>query len=405
MMFKIAWRNLWRNKRRSLIVQISIIVGVVVLILIDSLSMGFIKQMVDLQVTTQISHIQIHKLGFNDDKVIKNYMPNPDTIEDVLKKSSFVKAFSKKVIMFGLVNSANSSTGAIIAGVEPNMEQHVTIIKKSIIKGKYLTGQKHQIVIGDKMAEKLEVGLDDKIVLMTNSLDGTASSELFRVIGIFSTGTSEFDKSEVFISLGEAQSMAVIGSNVNEFAVITDNPDKTQIYKTELLKSIDKNKYEVLTFQELAPLFVSLLDSYKSMIYIVYAIIATAALFGIINTMLMSVFERIQEIGVLMAIGMKNMKIFKMIIYEALLLGFVGSVVGIVVGLALYYPLSENGLNLGIFAQGLGSMGMSAIVYPQLSIGLLINSLLIMPLTAVVGAIYPAIKALRLQATEAMRYV
>ncbi len=404
MLFKIAWRNLWRNRRRSLIVLTSIIVGIAALLLNDALGVGMMDQMLNNQINSYVSHIQIHKKGFNDNKVVRNYMAETGSIEKVLKSSKFVKNYSKRVITFGLLSSPDGSSGVSIVGVEPEKEAKITTIKKHIIKGKYLTGAKSEVVIGKKMAEKLGVELGDKVVAIAAALDGSVSSALFRVSGIYQSFSSDFDKTHIFISLKNAQKMLGLGNKVDEIIMLTDNPEKTLDYKKELETKID-GKYEILAYQDLLPIMMKYIDIYKAWIIVFYVIISIAVIFGIINTMLMSVLERINEIGVLMSIGMKNFKIFIMVLEEALLLGVFGTVIGVIVGLLIYWPFSEIGLNLAMFSEGLDSFGLGSIIYPRLNANVIINSLIIMPFATVLGAVYPAIKAIKLQPTDAMRHV
>ncbi len=404
MLFKIAWRNLWRNKRRSIIVLASIIVGVASLFLYSTISDGFAMQMLENQISFHTSHIQIHKKGYENNKNVHKVIPNPEKVENVLQKSSFIKSYSKRVMVYGLLSSASTSSGAAIIGIEPNKEKIITNIHKKIIKGSYLGTGKNEIVIGQKMAEKLDVTIGDKVVTVVSDVNGHVANELFRVVGIFKTGSAVFDRTFIYIPIKTAQKTLGMGKNINEFAMITKDEKKTSLYKKELLKKID-GEYEVLTYQELLPLIMKYIEIFDQMIYIIYMVIYIAVLFGIINTMLMSVFERVQEFGVLMSIGMKNRKIFSMVLQEAFVLGFFGTIIGFAIGLLFYLLLSHTGVDLSIYNDSLSSFGLGSVIYPQMNLSIIINSIVIMPLATVVGAIYPARKAIKLQPTDAMRYV
>ena len=155
MLFKLAWRNIWRNRRRSLIVLISVIVGMIAIVLEDGLSNGMVRQMLFNQINLDISHIQIHKAGFNSYKIVKNYMPDYKSVESILKANPEVEAYSERVFANGIISSANNSSGVIIYGIEPDKEAKVSIIKKSIIQGRYLGGGIREIIISKKLAEKL----------------------------------------------------------------------------------------------------------------------------------------------------------------------------------------------------------------------------------------------------------
>ncbi len=404
MLLKLAWRNIWRNKRRSLIVVGSVIVGVIALIIIDGLNNGFLSQMLFNQVNLNISHIQIHKKGFNDNKTVQSFIPDKKKVESVLAENKKIKHYSERVVSFGLVSSAVSSSGVFILGINPGDESKITTISKSIIKGKYFSGKKREIVIGNKLAEKLKVDLGGKVITLANRPDGSIGSEVFRIVGIFQSPSSEFNKAYIFVPIGTLQNMLGIGNNIHEFAIVTEDYNLAETVKEEIKQKLN-NEYEVLSYQDILPLLIMQMDLYKESMYIINMIIGLALIFGIINSMLMAVFERINEIGVLMAIGMKNGKIFSMILLESLLIGVLGTAIGLVLGFGLNEFLAFNGIDLSLFSKSLESWGIGAVIYPQLSIENLINTLLTIPFITVVGAIYPAWKAIKLEPVVAIRYV
>ncbi|MBN1447025.1 MAG: ABC transporter permease [Bacteroidetes bacterium] len=404
MLLTIAWRNIWRNRRRSMIVLLSIVVGVAAMMFNDGLSVGMIRQMLENSIGSHVSHIQIHANGFNDNKVIQKNITDTHLVERMLDENGNIAHWSRRVVTYGLLSSALNSSGGLIVGVEPDREPEVTSIRRSIIEGTYLTGASHEVVIGRKLAEKLQVGVGDKVVGMASALSGDVGSDLFRVVGIYETVSSDFDKTHMFTTLTNAQSMLELGDAVLEYAIIVD--DARQVEKvTEELRYHLGDAYEVLSYMDLLPLLVAQVDMYDQMMYIVYLIIALAMIFGIVNTMLMSVFERIQEFGVLMAIGMKNSLVFWMVMLEAVILGAIGTVVGLAIGILLILLFGSVGIDFSIFAESLTSFGVGAIIYPRLTINTVVSVSIIIPLTMILGALYPALRATRLQPVTAIRYV
>ncbi|PLX32232.1 MAG: ABC transporter permease [Ignavibacteria bacterium] len=404
MILTIAWRNIWRNRRRSLIVLISIVVGVAALMFNDGMSVGMIHQMLENRIGSHVTHIQIHAKGFNDNQVIQNYVPNPALVEQALASTDGIDSWSRRVVTFGLLSSALNSSGGLIIGVDPAQEHEVTTIAESIVEGEYLSGGTHEVVIGRKLAEKLQVGLGDKVVGMASAISGDVGSDLFRVVGIFETVSSEFDKTHMFTALPNAQSMLELEDNILEYAMVVTDIEQVEQVAAELRSKLGPD-YEVLTYNTLLPMLVAQLEMYDQMMYVVYVIIGLAMIFGIVNTMLMSVFERIQEFGVLMAIGMKNSILFWMVIFEAAILGVIGTVIGLAIGSASVLIMGSIGLDFSMFAEGLTSFGAGAIIYPKLTLTTITNVSVIIPLTAVLGAVYPAIRAMRLQPVTAIRYV
>ena len=404
MLLKLAWRNIWRNKRRSIIVLVSVVVGLIAIVLEDGLSNGMMRQMLFNQINLDISHLQIHKAGFDRNKIIKNFIPDYKNVEMILKSNPEIKAYSKRVFANGILSSANNSSGVIIYGIDPEEEAKVSIIKNSIVNGKYLTTSKREIIIGKKLAEKLRVDVGDKVVAMSNTLKGDIGSDAFRIVGIFQTSSSEFDKFAVYILANAEQEMLGIGDNYHQFAVITKDYKQVTTLKNNIELKLGKN-YEVFSYRDMLPMLIYQMEIYKESMMILNIIIGLALIFGIINTMLMSVFERIREFGVLMAIGMKNSRLYLMILFEAFILGLFGTIAGLACGLLIDIPLAHSGINLSVFASGLESFGIGAVIYPVLSIGNLINAALFMPFVAVLGALYPAYKAIKLEPIYAINYV
>jgi ABC-type lipoprotein release transport system permease subunit len=404
MLWKLAWRNIWRNKRRSLIVLISVVVGLMAIVLADGLSNGMMRQMLFNQINLDISHIQIHKAGFGNNNIVKNYIPDYKHVESILQANHEVLSYSKRVLANGILSSANNSTGVIIYGVDPAEEAKVSIIKSSVIEGKYLGGGNRDIIIGKKLADNLGVEVGDKVVAMTNTLKGEIGSDAFKITGIFQTSSSDFDQMTVYIRAATGQELLGIGDNYYEFAIILKDYNKADQVKKKFEAELG-SEYEVYSYSDLLPMLIYQMALYKESMMILNVIIGLALIFGIINAMLMSVFERISEFGVLMAIGMKNNRLFMMILLEALILGIIGTFAGLLCGLLLDIPLIHTGINLSRFAAGLESFGVGAIIYPVLSIGNILNAVIFMPFVAVAGAIYPAYKAVKLEPIYAINYL
>jgi ABC-type lipoprotein release transport system permease subunit len=365
---------------------------------------GMLQQILFNSINLNTSHIQIHKKGFNDNKTVQNFLPGYHAVDSILNSDPAISAYSRRVFVTGILSSANNSSGVMIYGIDPEAESKVSIVKKSLIEGKFIIAGHHDIVIGKKLAEKLGVGLGDKVVAMSNTLSGDIGSDVFRITGIFQTANSEFDGIAIYVPAIIEQNMLNLGDKYYEYAIITKDYQKIDQIKKNLESELGSN-YEVLTYKDLLPLLIYEMEIFKNSMIIFDIIIGAALIFGIINSMLMSVFERINELGVLMAIGMKNARIYLMIVFEAFILGIIGTLGGIIVGLLIELPLIHSGINFAWFSAGLESIGVGSIIYPVLSLDNLIISILFMPFIAVLGSLYPAYRAIKLQPVYAINYV
>lgn len=404
MLLRLAWRNLWRNKRRTLIILTSIVIGVVATDYLGNFSRGFMRQMFENQLGSHTSHLQIHARGFNDNKLVQNFMPAPDHALAALTNHPMVKHFSRRVIAFGLLSSASSSSGVSLVGIEPDREGLVTTIKQFLVAGRYLSGEKNEIVISKRLSQSLDVGLGDRVVAMASTLDGKVGSEMFRVVGIYHSPSLSFDRMYIYVPLSTAQEMLRVGDRIAEIAVIARDVTGVGSLKEDLLRELDST-FEVLTYQDLLPSLLSQIEMFDKIMLISYLVVALAMMFGIINTLLMSVFERIRELGVLKSIGMKNSQVFVMIELEALVLGVVGSVIGAGISVAVYLIMARNGLNLAMFSEGLAAFGTGAIVYPMFSLVSTVSEVVMVVLVCIVAAISPARRAVNLEPVQAIHFV
>ena len=402
MMGRIAWRNILRNKRRSFILTVSIMIGVIALVLTDAVSIGMMQQMLTNQIGVDAGYIQIHKKGYQTDPALKNSVADTAAISDALASLNSTCSISERLRTFGLVSSAYNSSGVSIVGIVPAMERRVTTVHEYIVKGTYLSGNPGEIILSTTTAEKLRVGLGDKVVIMASRLDGSVGSEACRVAGLFETFDSGFDQTHVYIPLQTAQQMLGAAGRISQFVVNPLDTRRTESVAEQLRSELPQG-CEVLTYKEMLPLLVMQIQLYNETIYFFYAIIAIALIFGIVNTMLMAVMERTHELGIDMAIGMANRRIFGMILTEALYLGMIGTIAGLAVSLGIYIPLSHSGWNLAMFSDSLKSVGVGTTIYPVLNASSIINTIVIIPLSAVIGAIYPAMRAIKLQPVEAIR--
>ncbi|ACY49411.1 ABC transporter permease [Rhodothermus marinus] len=402
---RVAWRNLWRNRRRTLIVLSSVVVGVFVLVLFDTLNLGMVEQMLDNQLRLHIGHVQIHHRGYHANPAVERFFRKAEALRQQVAAEPEVRAVAPRVLVHGLLSSAYNNGGVQLVGVAPEAESLVTFIADQIVAGRYLTGEGSEILIGERLARKLEVRLGDRVVAMAARPDGQIGSEVFRVVGLFRTVSADFDRTMAFIPIDRARAMLGLPPDAaHELAVLLDDVRQADALKTRLQAALP-DTLEVLTYRDVVPLLVMQRDLYAEMMYLFYLIIGVALIFGIINAMLMAVLERLPEFGVLRALGMSEGRLFLLVSLESLLLGLLGTAIGWALSLPVYAYLARHGLDLAVFSEALAAFGVGSVIYPRLTLRVVWNAWLIIPLVAWLGALYPAWRAIHVEPVEAMRAV
>jgi putative ABC transport system permease protein len=402
MLLTLAWRNIWRNKKRSFIIIAAIAVGLLGGLFASAVMFGMGESLINSTINRDLGHIQVHSKDFEDEKLISDTIPNYQSDIQIIKNQKNLVGLSSRVLIDGMGSSATSSTGLRIVGINPKDEEKVTAIHTNLVEGNYFENQKHnQIIIGKKLADDLGLRIKSKIILSFQDFDGDIIYSAFRVSGIFRTESSTFDKMNVF--LNETDLFLLLKSQpvYHEIAMklnSVQNVDTTYSILKSKLPSLS-----VKTWKELAPELKLMDEMVGVQLNIFLGVILFALLFGITNTMLMSVLERVREFGVLMAIGMKRSRVFSMIILETLTLSLIGGIVGMIMASVCIAYFGDSGINLSAFTAGLSEWGIGSILYPTLPIYFYLSITIMIVLVAIFSAFYPAIKAIKLKPATAIR--
>jgi len=401
MIWAVAWRNIWRNKGRSNVIIAAIAIGIFAGVFIWAFYNGMVAQRVQSAIITESSHLQIHHPEYLVNPDQKFFLERSDSMATTLDSLPGVKAVSRRILVNAMISSAETGSGIKVFAIDPVEERRVTNIGDKISEGTYLEGRKTPIVIGEKLAEKLSVGLRSRLVLTLQMMDGTLTSGLFRVSGIYRTSNTMYDEANVFVRRSDLVSLINIDSNAcHEIAVLLDNNELLN-QASGHIKEMFPGK-DVKTWRELMP-EVSLIEKNMDVyMYFFMIIVLVALIFGIINTMLMAVLERVKELGMLMAVGMNKMRVFRMIVLETVMLSITGGVIGIIIANVLVLVFNKRGIDLSLFAEGIEKMGYESIVYPVPDLGMTFTVAFMVLLTGIAAAIYPALRAVRLKPAEAL---
>ena len=403
MIAAISWRNIWRNKWRSAVIILAITAGLTGGIFTVAMHNGMTEQKLRTAVDIQTAHLQVHARGFPKNKDIRLHMGNAGKIMAALENESAVKAVAGRLVTTGMAASSNANTGVQLNGIIPESENAISTIHRSIVSGDYFkTEKRNQILISSRTAGKLKLALNSKVVITLQDIHGEIVGAAFRVTGIFKTTHSIFDEMNVFVQKEDLERILSMPGNINEIAVRLHDIKDANVVQSRLAGHFPSEEVDIRSWREIQPELAYISDATWQMNYLVLIIILLALAFGILNTMLMAIFERVKEIGVLMAVGMSRWRIFMMIILETVFLSLTGAAAGMSVSAVAVYWTNRSGINLSMFAQGLESFGISSIVYPALEAPFYGRLALMVIIAALLSALYPAIKALKLKPFEAI---
>ena len=402
LLFALSWNNIWRSRKRSLVVIGSISVGVWALIFLFGFLNSFNVAYVRNAINYDYSHIQIHHPDYRLDPGISFFIPEQQKVEEAINNIEEVLGSSSRTIVNGIVATGKSSQGVMLYGVNPDQESNITQLDKLLLEGEYFTGKRNPILISRKVADKLGARIRSKIVITFQDATGEITSSAFRVDGIFDSKSPKINQGIVYVRQQELQSL-VQQDLVHETALLLQDIEQIPGVKAAIIEQFPE--LEVLAFRELAPEFDLLQQHAVISKQILTGIIMLALLFGIINTMLMAVLERTKELGILRAVGMHKSKVFKMILAETVLLSLVGGPIGLFLGFLNNLWLGNTGIDFSSYAESLKQYGYDAVFYPTLEASQYPTLMAVVMLTALIGAIYPAIKAIKLNPVESIRKI
>jgi len=404
MLITMSWRNIWRNKVRSLVVILAIAIGLIGGIFIAGLTNGIVAQQTENTINNEISEVQIHNPKFLDNMTPKFLIEDVDIKVASIKKLANVTEVCYRTKATAMASTAATGAGVTLNGIIPQNEKLVTDIHTKLVEGHYFEKESKtaQIVIGQKLAHKLKAKLGNKIVMTVQSLGGEMTYALFRVAGIYKTNNSGFDELNVFVRSSNLNpTLGMEANQTNEIAIRTTNLDAAFAVVDNLKPEFPE--LSVQSWREIRPSLILMMTMMDQFSYWLLIIILFALIFGIINTMLMVIMERKRELGMLMAVGMNKKRVFRMILIETTLLSLTGGLVGLIISYVMVSILGNTGINFASWAEGMEAMGYSAFVYPVISNEFYVVVTILVILTAVIASIWPTRKALKLNPADAIR--
>ena len=382
----------------------AMVVGIWALIFGTGFMNGFLVGYMANIINNDVSNIQVHNPEFKKDYEVKYFIPDGHKKAEEMREWPGVRGATTRMIVNGMIASPKKASGIQIRGIDVVNEAIVTNLDSIISEGTYFAGiKRNPIVIGSKLAENLKVKLRSKVVLTFNNADGDITAAAFRIVGIVTTSSLNISQRYAFVRQQDLDKILGMNGQVHEIAIITD-PLVEEAGIVEKYRAA-YNHDLIESWREIAPELAFMQEMYGSMLYVLMGIIMAALVFGIVNTMLMAVLERFRELGMLMAVGMNKIRVFTMVLLETLYLGIVGAPLGLLVGWLTIYYYKSVGVDLSNYSEGLESFGYSSILYPYVQSDAYLQIAIAVMVTALIGAIYPAWKAIKLKPVEALHSI
>ncbi len=405
MIIQMGWRNIWRNKRRTFVILTAVVIGVWSMIFLGALMRGIADRMVENSISTLTGHIQIQGEGYRDDPVIENRIIEPDRILDDLETLPPNARWTPRLRVNAVASNARHSGGLTMVGISPAREAQVSFVGNAVTEGRYLEeDDPYGILVGRALLEKFETRVGHKLVLMSQEAGGEIASRAFRIAGVFDAELESTEKQFVFVNLEAAQDMLKVAGDLSEIAILLDRYLDAEIVADKIRDFLSDEAVGVYTWKELLPMVTAVLKMYDGFIFFWFVVVFVAMGFGLVNTILMAVFERVREFGLLRSIGMKPRLVVAEVLAESFYLLAIGTFAGNVLGFATVFALSREGIDLSAFAAGMEFAGMSRVIIPVLYAKDVVAADATVFVLGLLISLYPAVKASRFSPVEAMAH-
>ena len=403
LLFKLAWRNVLRNKRRTVLSGIAVGIGLASLMFVDGLYVGMLESMIRTATDTFLGQGQVHAQGFRDTLEVDKTINNSEAFMKSLETENLVSDFSPRTVSFGMLSSASGVNSVLLYGIEPDTERHISMIDEAVRQGNYLTPPgTGQILIGSKAAETLEVETGDRLVLtMAQAGTGELSQDMFRVTGIFHMGIREIDSDMAFINIKQAQELLALDRDVHEISLKFNDINDAGDRSLEFWEKYSEQDNEALGWKDLVPQLDSVIGMTDISILIITSLVFAIVAVIIMNTLFMSLYERIFEFGVLRAVGTRPVNMALIIFFEATSLSLISIIIGLGIGYVFMYIFSVYGINYkGIEFAG---VTITELIYPVVRPRQFTVFPFLIFIFSFIAAIYPAVFAAKLTPARAMQ--
>ncbi len=406
---KMAWRNIWRNPRRTILTICAIAFASLLLVFMLSFQFGCYETMINSSVKISTGHMKVLAKGYLDDRNMRLAINDPEAVTKAFDTITGIESWSLRAAGFSLVSSDERTYGVFVTGIDPEKEATVSTIKSLIRKGSYLSaGDSYQAVVGELLATNLRVTVGDELTLIGQGRDGSVAAAVITVKGIFESGVDEVDRNALMIGLTDFKEIYSMRGGVHEAVITVDNLSNVAVVKGQvasLLKTETKEaQLEVADWMEIMP---GLLQSIQMDLVsgiIMYFILVIVVAFSIFNTFVMAIFERTKEFGVMMAIGTTPGRLTRLVMYESTFMTMVGIGLGILAGSLLTLWFQYYGISIVGAENMMSQYGLPSRLYPKLSVISATSGPMVVCIITLISAVFPALKIRKLKPVEAMTH-
>lgn len=401
---KIAWLNIWRNKRRTLITTASVFFAVLLAITMRSVTDGIYENMIDNIVSYSSGYIQIHQKGYWDEQSIDNSFEENHQIKENLNKHPEVMHLLPRLETFALASFADKTKGVLVLGIDPDKEKEVNNLHEKIIEGHYLESKTDTaVIIGEGLAMQLKLKVNDTLVLLGQGYHASSAAAKFKIKGIIKLGSPDLNNSIVYLPLRQSQDMHGTDKRLTALSIMLNQTSDLNTIKSSMENELDTSKYEIMTWKEMMPEMNQFIEADSAGHYIIIAILYFIISFGLFGTLLMMAYERTREFGILIAIGMKKHILAGILLLESILISLIGCLAGSIGGILLVkwftrYPVYFKGELKEIYE----NYGIEPIIYFSSGKNIFLMQTLIVLILTLLVALYPGLKVMRLKPVDAI---
>ncbi|MDD3320266.1 MAG: ABC transporter permease [Paludibacter sp.] len=400
---QLAWRNIWRNKRRTIITGASIFFGVVFSTVMTSMQEGSYAQYIKTIVNSYSGHLQVHKAGYTDDKVINNSLEYTPEIQTEIQKIDKITTIAPRLESYALASSSDLTKGVMVLGISPSLEDKITSLSKKMTSGKYLTNGDDGVIIGSSLAKYMQLETGDTLVLLGQGYHGISAAGKFIVKGIIKQPSPELDRTVVYMDVNQCQNFLSAENLVSSIVIMADNNDDVDQIKKQLTSVLGKG-FEIKDWKEINRILLTQIESDRASGVIIKGILYLIIAFGIFSTAMMMTLERKKEFGVLIAVGMKKFKLSFMLLAETILIGFLGCLTGIMASLPIVWYYLYNPIRFeGQAAETMTQMGFEPVMSFSIEPSIFYTQAIVILIISLLIGLYPIAHIRKLKISKALR--